>query len=100
MLARSAVLTRWEAQLAGLPDRVEPIVGRLARKGRLAVTSGTLPRSITESLAARARAAGRVDTRAKTDPLWDHPNVSRCAPGSTKRGRSASAARRSTASSG
>jgi required for meiotic nuclear division protein 1 len=75
MLAKSAALSHQEGMLARSLDRIEPIVGRLATQGRLAVTSGALLRSMGESLAARTRAAGRVDTSAKPDLLWDHPEL-------------------------
>ena len=75
MLAKSAALSHQEMLLARSLDRLEPIVRRLATHGRLAVMSGALLRSIGESLAARTRAAGRVDTRAKPDLLWDNPEL-------------------------
>jgi required for meiotic nuclear division protein 1 len=75
MLAKSAALSHQQLLLARSLDRVEPIIRRLATHGRLAVTSGALLRSIGESLAVRTRAAGRVDTRAKPDLLWDYPEL-------------------------
>jgi uncharacterized Rmd1/YagE family protein len=73
-LAKSAVLSDQEAALARTLDRLDPIVARL-RRGRLATSSAALLTSIGEALAARSRAAARVDTAAKPDLLWDHPNL-------------------------
>jgi len=73
-LAKSAVLSDQEAALARTLDRLDPIVARL-RRGRLAISSAALLTSIGEALAARSRAAARVDTAAKPDLLWDHPEL-------------------------
>jgi uncharacterized Rmd1/YagE family protein len=73
-LAKSAVLSDQEAALARTLDRLDPIVARL-RRGRLAISSAALLTSIGEALAARSRAAARVDTAAKPDLLWDHPDL-------------------------
>ena len=75
LLARSALLSHQEAALARSLDRLDPIVARL-RRGRLIGSSAGLLRSIGEALAARARAAARVDTSASPDLLWDHPELS------------------------
>mgnify|MGYP002654212034 CR=1 FL=1 len=73
-LAKSAVLAQQEAMLARTLDRLEPQLERL-RRGRLGVSSRLLVPLIGEAIAARARSAARVDTAAKPDLLWDHPEL-------------------------
>jgi len=74
-LAKSAALSHQEASLARTLDRLDPIVTRLSQQGRLGVSSRALLRTIGEALAARSRAAGRVDTAAKSELLWDNPEL-------------------------
>jgi uncharacterized Rmd1/YagE family protein len=74
-LAKSAALSHQEAQLARTLDRLDPIVSALATRGTLGVSSRALLRSVGEALAARSRAAGRLDPAAKPDLLWDHPEL-------------------------
>jgi uncharacterized Rmd1/YagE family protein len=73
-LAKSAALAHQEAMLAGTLDRLEPPLERL-RQGRLALPARMLVPLIGEAIAARARAAARVDTAAKPDLLWEHPGL-------------------------
>jgi uncharacterized Rmd1/YagE family protein len=73
-LAKSAALAHQEAMLAGTLDRLEPPLERL-RQGRLALPARVLVPLIGEAIAARARAAARVDTGAKPDLLWEHPGL-------------------------
>lgn len=73
-LARSALLSHQEAMLERGLDRLDPVLGQL-RRGRLAPSSSVMLRSIGEAIAARARAGARVDTEAKPDLLWDHPEL-------------------------
>ena len=73
-LAKSAVLAQQEAMLARTLDRLEPPLDRL-RRDRLGLPARLLVPVIGEAIAARARAAARVDTAAKPDLLWDHPEL-------------------------
>ena len=73
-LAKSAVLAQQEAMLARTLDRLEPPLDRL-RRGRLGLPARLLVPVIGDAIAARARAAARVDTAAKPDLLWDHPDL-------------------------
>jgi uncharacterized Rmd1/YagE family protein len=73
-LAKSAALAHQEAMLARTLDRLEPPLERL-RRGRLALPARVLVPLIGEAIAARAHAAARVDTAAKPDLLWEHPNL-------------------------
>lgn len=74
-LARSALLSHQEAMLERTLDRLDPVLGQL-RRGRLAPSSSVMLRLIGEAIAARSRAGARVDTAAKPDLLWDHPDLS------------------------
>jgi uncharacterized Rmd1/YagE family protein len=73
-LARSALLSHQEAMLERALDRLDPVLAQL-RRGRLAPASSVMLRLIGEAIAARSRAAARVDTSAKPDLLWDHPEL-------------------------
>jgi uncharacterized Rmd1/YagE family protein len=71
-LARSALLAHQEAQVERTLDTLEPTLAAL-RRGRLAVRSPVMLRAIGEAIAARSRAGARVDTAAKPELLWEHP---------------------------
>jgi uncharacterized Rmd1/YagE family protein len=73
-LAKSAVLSEQEATLARTLDRLEAPLERL-RRGRLGMPTRLILPLIGEAIAARARSAARVDTAAKPDLLWDHPEL-------------------------
>ena len=73
-LARSALLSHQEATLERTLDHLDPVLAAL-RRGRLSPSSSVMLRSIGEAIAARSRAGARVDTAAKPDLLWDHPEL-------------------------
>ena len=73
-LAKSAVLTQQETTLARTLDRLEAPLERL-RRGRLGMPTRLIVPLIGEAIAARARSSARVDTAAKPDLLWDHPEL-------------------------
>jgi uncharacterized Rmd1/YagE family protein len=73
-LARSALLSHQEALVERTLDKLDPVLGRL-RQGRLAPRVGVMLQAIGEAIAARSRAGARVDTGAKPDLLWDHPEL-------------------------
>lgn len=74
-LAKSAVLSQQEATLARTLDRLEAPLERL-RRGQLGMPTRLIVPLIGEAIAARARSAARVDTAAKPDLVWDHPELS------------------------
>lgn len=76
-LAKSAALAGQEAELARTLDWMEPVVLGLRLRGRMAVASRPLLRSIGASLSARSRASGRIQAEDKPDLLWDHPELER-----------------------
>lgn len=73
-LAKSAVLSHQEALVARSLDRLDPVLARL-RHGRLVLRPAALLASIGDAIAARSRATARIDTAAKSDLLWDHPEL-------------------------
>jgi uncharacterized Rmd1/YagE family protein len=76
-LAKSAALAQQEAQIAQTLDWMEPVIAGLSTRGRLAVASRPLLRSIGSALSARSRATARVQAEDKPDLLWDHPALER-----------------------
>lgn len=77
VLAKSAALSHQEATLSETLDAMEPVVGSLRARGRLAVSSRSLKRVIGASLLARSHATARVQVDDKPDLLWDHPELGR-----------------------
>ena len=73
-LAKSAVLTHQEEMLARTLDRLEAPLERL-RRGQLGLPTRMIVPLIGEAISARARASARVDTAAKPELLWDHPDL-------------------------
>lgn len=76
-LAKSAALSHQEAQLSETLDRMEPSIAALRDRGRLALASGGLLRSIGAAISARNRSVTRVQVEDKPDILWDHPGLDR-----------------------
>jgi uncharacterized Rmd1/YagE family protein len=76
-LAKSAALAQQESQIAQTLDWMEPVIANLRSRGRLAVASRPLLRSIGAALSARSRATARVQAEDKPDLLWDHPDLER-----------------------
>ncbi|WP_291295486.1 RMD1 family protein [Elioraea sp.] len=76
-LAKSAALSHQEAQLSETLDRMEPSIAALRDRGRLALASGGLLRSIGAAISARNRSVTRVQAEDKPDILWDHPGLDR-----------------------
>jgi uncharacterized Rmd1/YagE family protein len=74
-LAKSAALSHQEATLARTLDRLDPVVNALRNRGRLGASSRSLLRAIGEALAARSRAAAKVETENKPELLWHHPDL-------------------------
>lgn len=76
-LAKSTALSQQEATLAQTLDGMEPVIANLRRRGRLAIRSRLLLRSVGTALAARNRATARVQAEDKPEVLWDHPELER-----------------------
>jgi uncharacterized Rmd1/YagE family protein len=76
-LAKSAALTHEEARLGRTLDAMDPVIGRLARDGRLGFGARRPLRAVGDALAARSRSWARVRIEDAPDTLWDHPELAR-----------------------
>ncbi|RPJ33597.1 MAG: hypothetical protein EHM17_09775 [Verrucomicrobiaceae bacterium] len=74
-LAKSAALSHQETAMAQTLDGIEPVVTNLRGLGRMSVSSRALLRLVGSALAARNRAAARVQSDDKPGILWDHPSL-------------------------
>jgi required for meiotic nuclear division protein 1 len=77
VLAKSAVLTRYENNIAESFDHIEPLAARLRRGGRGLGRGGDLLRHIGDTLITHGRMVGRVEISEKPDLLWEHPELER-----------------------
>ncbi len=77
VLARSAVLARDEARIAGVFDRIEPLITAMQTRGKVGYRIHHVMRQIGDVLAAQHRMVGRAQIREKPDVLWDHPELDR-----------------------
>lgn len=77
VLARSALLAHYEAELARALDRVEGPVEELRREGRTLRSSRNLLQQIGEGLATETRMVGRAEVTEKPEIVWDRPDLDR-----------------------
>ncbi|HXP77211.1 MAG TPA: RMD1 family protein [Stellaceae bacterium] len=77
ILAKSLVLSHYEARIADLFDRIEPIATSLRAKGRPAAYSRDLLRQIGNVLTVQQKMVGRVETGEKPELLWEHTVLER-----------------------
>ncbi len=77
VLARSAVLSFYEAHLAGVLADLEPPIARLRQHGRLPVWTRKLLRSVGEVLETEMRMIGRAEVAEKPEVVWDEPDLDR-----------------------
>jgi uncharacterized Rmd1/YagE family protein len=75
-LSKSLVLSHYEARIAGVFDRIEPLAAGL-RKGRAGAQAKDLLQQMGEVLLTQHRMVGRVEIEEKPDVLWDHPELER-----------------------
>jgi uncharacterized Rmd1/YagE family protein len=76
-LAKSLVLTHYEARIASIFDRIEPLAASLRRRGRPGSQGRFLLRHIGNVLSVQHKMVGRVETGEKPEVLWDHPALER-----------------------
>lgn len=76
ILAKNAVLSHYEARIASVIDRIEPLAENL-RKGRSSLHIRDLLREMGQILLTQHRMIGRVEIVEKPDVLWDHPELER-----------------------
>jgi len=76
-LAKSLVLAHYEARIADLFDRIDPLAATLREKGRTGASGTELLRQIGRVLSIQHKMVGRVETGEKPELLWDHPELER-----------------------
>lgn len=76
-LAKSLVLSHFEAAVSATFDSIEPLAARLKHRGRTTPRSETLLRHLGEVLLTQQRMVGRVAIAERPDVLWDHPRLER-----------------------
>ena len=77
VLARSAVLAFYEANLASVLSDLEPPIARLRASGRLPPRTRALLRTVGEVLDTEMRMIGRAEVSEKPEFLWDEPALDR-----------------------
>lgn len=77
VLAKSAVLTRYESNIADSFDHIEPLAARLRSGGRGLGRGKDLLRHIGDTLITHGRMVGRVEISEKPELLWEHPELER-----------------------
>jgi required for meiotic nuclear division protein 1 len=77
VLAKSLVLAHYEAGIAAIFDRIEPLAATLRKKGRTGARSRELLHHIGNVLATQHKMVGRVETGEKPELLWEHPELER-----------------------
>jgi required for meiotic nuclear division protein 1 len=76
-LSKSVVLAHYEARIAGVFDRIEPLADQLQRKGRIGWGTRELLQQIGYVLKTQQFMVGRVGVEEKPEVLWDHPELER-----------------------
>ncbi|HUK60981.1 MAG TPA: RMD1 family protein [Stellaceae bacterium] len=77
VLAKSLVLAHYEASVAGIFDRIEPLTTSLRLTGSSTASGRELLRQIGDVLATQHKMVGRVETGEKPELLWEHPELER-----------------------
>jgi len=77
ILAKSVALARYEREIAGVLDTIEPAADALAIKGRIPRSRKALLQLIGSALLAQHRVSGRIAFAEKPDILWEHPELER-----------------------
>jgi uncharacterized Rmd1/YagE family protein len=77
ILAKSLVLSYYEARFADIFDGIEPLAATLREKGRAGARGKDLLRQIGDVLLMQQKMVGRVETGEKPELLWDHPELER-----------------------
>jgi len=77
VLARSAVLAHYEAELEGALARLEPLADRLRTRGRSGLGGRALLRQLGEVLATQLRMLGRAQVGEKPEMTWERPDLDR-----------------------
>jgi len=77
VLSKSVVLAHYEARIAEVFDRIEPLAAGLQRHGRTGWQAKDLLRQVGDVLLTQHRMVGRAQVEEKPDVLWDYPRLER-----------------------
>lgn len=77
VLAKSVVLSYYEASIAASFDRIEPLAANLQRFGRGGRKARELLRHIGHTLSIQGKMVGRVEVEEKPELLWEYPELER-----------------------
>jgi required for meiotic nuclear division protein 1 len=77
ILAKSLVLSHYEARINELFDRIEPLAAALRERGRAGAAGKDLLRNIGDVLSMQHKMVGRVGTAETPELLWEHPELDR-----------------------
>jgi len=77
ILAKSLVLSHYEARIADIFDGIEPLAATLRERGRAGASGRELLRHIGDVLLMQQKMVGRVETGEKPELLWEHPELER-----------------------
>lgn len=77
ILAKSVVLAYYEARVAQVFDRVEPLAANLRRGGHSGRAGREVLRQIGDVLLTQQNMIGRVEVAEKPDLLWERPELER-----------------------
>jgi uncharacterized Rmd1/YagE family protein len=75
VLARSAFLAHYEAEVASAMDRVQPLAQRVRSGGSARLRGRTLLEEIGFVLDSEIRMIGRAEVSEKPGRLWEHPDL-------------------------
>lgn len=77
VLAKSAILSFYEKQMARTFDAIEPIANELQSRGPSGLRSRALLRHIGTTLSIQRRMVGQVEVGEKPEVLWERPHLER-----------------------
>ena len=77
ILAKHLVLSHYEASIASVFDRLEPLAGSLQRTGRAGSNPGVPLQHLGGAVLIQQRMVGRVEVTEKPEALWENPDLER-----------------------
>src|SRR5262249_10173797 len=77
VLAKNLILSYYEARIAAIFDRIEPLAVTLRERGRAGVPGKELLRHIGNVLLIQQKVVGQVETGEKPELIWEHPQLDR-----------------------
>lgn len=77
ILGKSVVLSFYEANVARIFDKIEPMAAKLHKSGRFGRRAREFLRHMGQTLLIQTKIIGRVEVDEKPDLLWDRPDLER-----------------------